>query len=368
MNSINYIDSPTIRDEESKGIALARMICSFISIGSCVGIIIIYFTLCIQVCLRKKRSGKQQVLQINNTIESQDKIGLGSHFMFFLIISNFFESFVPIIFYIYYKDTVAKVGDPLCTTLGFFHNFLDLCAICWTLVIVQLFKTSTQITEFAQGQEKKFFIVACLYSILVPLVCTLSPFLLNLITDKHAYGDANTHCSFYYADANWISVSFSAFVLLNIAYIVFLLWKVRKYYAKKLNLLAKGTEDYKVFRIYVLVFKIFPFILIISRVLKGLSRGIDNYVYSLFGITLPHTFLLTLNYIAATMFCLNGLFNSLVCVYFFRSVFQCKNDREKGISTSLVTIIDDEEDNGLGMVRQSIVQHELGDDSIDIDD
>ena len=369
MNSINYIDLSTKeRSEDNKGIALDRMICSFISIGSCVGIIIIYFTLCIQVCLKKKRSGKQQGLQINNSIESQDKIGLGSHFMFFLILSNFLESFVPIIFYIYYKDYVAEKGDPLCTTLGFFHNFLDLCAICWTLVIVQLFKTSTQITEFAPGQEKKFFIFACLYSILVPLVFTLSPFLLNLISGKYVYGDADTHCSFYYKDASWITVTFSAFVFLNIAYIVFLLWKVRKYYTKKLNLLEKGSEDYQVFRIYVLVFKIFPFILIISRVLKGFSRGIQYYVSLLFNFNLPQNILLTVNYIAATLFCLNGLFNSLVCIYFFRSVFQCKNDREKGLSTSLVTIRDEEEDNGLGLVRPSIVQHELGDDSIDIED
>ena len=102
--------------------------------------------------------------------------------------------------------------------------------------------------------------------------------------------------------------------------------------------------------------------------LKGLSRGIQYYVSLLFNFNLPQNILLTVNYIAATLFCLNGLFNSLVCIYFFRSVFQCKNDREKGLSTSLVTIRDEEEDNGLGLVRPSIVQHELGDDSIDIED
>ena len=159
------------------------MICSFFSIAGCFSIMIIYLVLCIQVYLKKKRVTPQEE-QINPKLESQNKISLGSHFMLFLILANFLSSFLPIIFYVYYEDYVSNVGDTLCTILGFCHNFLDLCAICWTLVVVQLFKTSTQITEFAPGQEGKYFLFATLFSILFPLILTVLPFLLNLISDN----------------------------------------------------------------------------------------------------------------------------------------------------------------------------------------
>ena len=184
MNATNYIDpSKDKRNETLVGIVKARMICSFFSIAGCFSIMIIYLVLCIQVYLKKKRVTPQEE-QINPKLESQNKISLGSHFMLFLILANFLSSFLPIIFYVYYEDYVSNVGDTLCTILGFCHNFLDLCAICWTLVVVQLFKTSTQITEFAPGQEGKYFLFATLFSILFPLILTVLPFLLNLISDN----------------------------------------------------------------------------------------------------------------------------------------------------------------------------------------
>ena len=369
MNATNYIDlSKDKRNETLVGIVKARMICSFFSIAGCFSIMIIYLVLCIQVYLKKKRVTPQEE-QINPKLESQNKISLGSHFMLFLILANFLSSFLPIIFYVYYEDYVSNVGDTLCTILGFCHNFLDLCAICWTLVVVQLFTTSTQITEFAPGQEGKYFLFATLFSILFPLILTVLPFLLNLISDnkKHAYGDAGTHCSFYYHDAEWISISFSITVLLCIIYIIVLLVKVRKYYSKKLLLLAKGSEDYKVFRIYVFVFKIFPFILIISRILKGVSRALTDYTHQYFGFNVPTGVINTLNYLSAISFCLNGFFNSLVCISFFRSVFHCGKDREKSINASLANIKEIEGNFSYNPSRNPTIQNELG-DSLEIDD
>ena len=90
--------------------------------------------------------------------------------------------------------------------------------------------------------------------------------------------------------------------------------KVRKYYSKKLLLLAKGSEDYKVFRIYVFVFKIFPFILIISRILKGVTRALTDYTDQYFGVNVPAGVINALNYLSSISFCLNGFFNSLVCI------------------------------------------------------
>lgn len=369
MNATLYIDlSDERRNETLVGIAKARMICSFFSIGGCFTIMVIYLVLCIQIYHKKKTVNPQEE-QTNPKLESQNKIGLGSHFMLFLILANFLSSFLPIIFYVYYKKYVSNVGDTLCTILGFCHNFLDLCAICWTLVVVQLFKTSTQITEFAPGQEGKYFLFATLFSILFPLMLTVLPFLLNLISNnkKHAYGDAGTHCSFFYHDAEWISIAFSFIVLLCIIYIIFLLVKVRKYYSKKLLLLAKGSEDYKVFRIYVFVFKIFPFILIISRILKGVTRALTDYTNQYFGVNVPAGVINALNYLSAISFCLNGFFNSLVCISFFRSVFHCGKDREKSINSSLININEIEGKLSVNPARNATIQNELG-DSIEIDD
>ena len=55
------------------------------------------------------------------------KIGLGSHFMFFLAISNFLGAFFDSFFYFYYKNTIKTFieinNSQICKLLCLSHNF-----------------------------------------------------------------------------------------------------------------------------------------------------------------------------------------------------------------------------------------------------
>ena len=65
----------------------------------------------------------------------------------------------------------------------------------------------------------------------------------------------------------------------------------------------------------VFIFSGFPFVLVLSRIAKGLARKTDIYIF---------------HYAGTYLYCLNGLFNSLICFYFFRGVFKClKEEKEE---------------------------------------
>ena len=68
--------------------------------------------------------------------------------------------------------------------------------------------------------------------------------------------------------------------------------------------------------IYVWVFRIFPIVLLVSRIFKGMSRIIiSNYENDLFNDIIE--------YINAFLFASNGIFDSIACAFFFRGVFWC---------------------------------------------
>ena len=338
--------SPQEMDEVNKHLILTRMICSCISLAFCFGMIIIYTVLCFQVRSNKKieLKGKNDVEKTDITSNNNQKIGLGSHFMIFLIISNFFSSIIPIIYYVLEQKNIfeGKKVTTECTILGFFHNFFDLCAVCWTSVIVKLFLTSTRINEFIPGEEKKTFVFSFLYSFICPFLFTVIPF-----SKKEPYGNADTHCSFFYAEndkekeehpISWNYV-FSVFVLLNLLYNIYCLFFVIRYYSKKVSNYMKDSNEYKVIKRYVNVFRIFPLVLILSRFAKGLNRG----VIMMFNIESKTTFAIV-GYFGSILYCLNGLANSLICVYFFRGVFTCcKNKDVKKIAAEEIKTIEEVE-------------------------
>lgn len=303
-----------------------RCIYSITSICFCFFIIILYLILCIQV-FRRRRKTRGSVFHKSITSSEpeiqapQDKIGLGSHFMFSLIISDLLCSIIPILFYILTsskKEDEASLLSFLktlpCKVLGFFHNYLDLMSVCWTTVLMNLFYKSTFTVEFRPGEEKKSYVKGFLYSIVSPLCLTVPAFIWDV------YGFADTHCSLNDFDDSleknvfkyMIAAFFGVNLIVNLAQLV----RVIHHYRKRLKIFkGKHTKEYKVILLYVIIFYCFPIYLIVSRVFKGLNREINQRGGSIFT---------GLKEIGSILTCLNGGFNSLLCCYFFRGVYTCK--------------------------------------------
>ena len=112
-----------------KSIILSRTILCGISFICYFFLMIIYFILILQVkfnlCLKKKKD-TQETKEIKETKENRDsdnvsennknlkkdnKIGLGSTFMFLLTISNFFGCLFEFIFYFLYSEKISKCDD-----------------------------------------------------------------------------------------------------------------------------------------------------------------------------------------------------------------------------------------------------------------
>lgn len=383
MNSLASELINTRRSEAQIQIILARMICSIISLFFCLLMIIVYIVLCFQVHRNKKRAalsvvsnGKAEYDNNNNNdfnSTAPKKIGIGSHFMFFLIVSNFCGGVIPIIFFVFYKEEKVN-NDDGCVALGFLYNIFDLFAVCWTSNIVRLFKASTQVTEFSPGEEKKRFLCGFLYSTICSFLFTVLPF----STGKDSYGDAETHCSFNYRGNFkyvWNTI-FSVVVFINLCYNVYGLFMVQRYYSKKLKLLKNNSSEYPVIKIYVSVFRIFPIILVSSRLLKGASRIIEialeivNSKSSIEEIS-NNNAVIIFSFASSILFCLNGFFNSLICFYFFRGVFtkdtlsQAQTSEIPDLRESEQVLIPQQQNQNNS---ESEEEDEVGDSSYNIED
>ena len=67
--------------------------------------------------------------------------------------------------------------------------------------------------------------------------------------------------------------SFVIFTGLNNLFNAYCLIRTYQYYSKKLAIIKKqNKKEYKLMLIYVWVFRIFPIVLLISRIFKGISR------------------------------------------------------------------------------------------------
>ena len=79
----------------------------------------------------------------------------------------------------------------------------------------------------------------------------------------------------------------------------------------------QNQNEYKLMRIYVWVFRIFPIVLLVSRLFKGLSRLIiDN-------IDCGRRIEDIIEYANSFFFASNGIFDSIACLFFFKGVFWC---------------------------------------------
>ena len=352
MNSFSSDSSNYDEEFEiNKEIVKVRSISCGVSLIPCLFLMVVYIILCLQkkcnICIKKTKE-KPVFVQKNSLIEKEEndqkeksknnKIGLGSHYMFYLILSNFLGSLFEFFFYFYYSDKTNKSGkivdkyniindDIKCEMYGFAHNFFDLLAVCWTTMLTYLFYSSTNLMSEILYKDKKYLIIGFLYSIISCFIFCVIPLFCK------CFGFAEYYCSFRYIEqyptedkekinestvTKIFRYSFVFMTTVNSLLNIIWLYKTHKYYSKKLKMLKKNNKNqYKLILIYVWVFRIFPIMLIISRFFKAATRLIYENSNS--------TPKLIFGYINGIAFASNGFFNSISCACFFRGVFFCRS-------------------------------------------
>lgn len=331
-------DSIAIQNEFYSRVITLRSICSIISLISCSVIVIIYLILSFQMLLNKCIKKANYLLEQENEIDSitsfqpsanqKTKIGIGSHFMFMLILSNIISNVISLIFEVKYKSVqpLDNKDDTTCKALGFFETFFSLSSVCLTTLITRLFLKSTETTSLNQFQEKHEFHLGSIYTFSFSFLLSIFPLLSN------SYGNAFYQCSFNYENDKfnfwsclWL-VFINLFVILNFVYNIISLWKVNTFYSAKMLLFQsqQKNSEYNTLRMYVIVFRVFPIVLVITRSLNIISRVVD-ILYDPSGYFIVRFFV----YFSSIVYCLNGMFNSVFCLYFFRGVFNlCKKKVE----------------------------------------
>lgn len=346
---INQADDEEKKRIRYENIVLVRTIFCAISFICCFFLIIVYIIYCIQItlklCIKKEvQNEPNEILEIdcsdteskdnNNNKKKKDKqkIGLGSNFMFLLTISNFFGALCEFLFYFYSKsvnkDTITEKyeemnNDNICRLLGFGHNFFDLFAVCWTTMLTLLFYRSTNLSNEMLYHDKKYLLIGFIYSFVSCTILCGIPLLIK------GFGFADYYCSFRYNEdfskeipeeliQNTICrLTFVTFTTVNNLINVYWLFKTNRFYSKKLKIIKnQNKQEYRLMLIYVWVFRIFPIVLLVSRIFKGMSRIIiSNFKNDLFNDIIE--------YINAFLFASNGIFDSIACAFFFRGVFWC---------------------------------------------
>lgn len=370
LENLGYNDTSEILiGSEDQSIILIRSVFCSISFVCCLALIIIYLILCLQmkfnICTKKEEDNESLAFLENeessvqektnkNKINKKGKIGLGSNFMFLLTISNFFGSIFEFLFYFYYKNKIHEFDgitdieyekhkliytemnkDYKCQLFGFAHNFWDLFAVCWTTMLTLLFYSSTNLSNEMLYQDKKYLIIGFVFSGVLCIIFCAIPYATG------CYGFARFYCSFRYKEVEdnividekplnrfW-RYSFVAITFLNNAINVICLFKTNLFYSKKLGIIKKQNKaEYKLMIIYVWVFRIFPIVLVISRIFKGLSRLIIENLKS--SENVENAF----EYVNGFFFASNGIFDSIACIFFFKGVFWCcgKNSISRNIS------------------------------------
>jgi hypothetical protein len=343
--------------KDDEHIILARSIFSAFSLVCCLFLMIVYIILCLQVkfniCIKNGNNNSNDKIENDytsdigtnkgkdNNNKNNKKIGLGSNFMFLLTVSNFFGSLFEFLFYFYYKkkieenkDEVEPIKiyksineDSVCHFFGFFHNFWDLSAVCWTTMLTLLFYRSTNLSNEMLYEDKKYLAIGFIYCLVSCLIFCIIPYIIG------NYGFAIYYCSFRYMEFNdsdelqpekiyskafrW---SFVIFTGLNNIFNAYCLIRTYQYYSKKLAIIKKqNKKEYKLMLIYVWVFRIFPIVLLISRIFKGISRIIIEKL----DVKKSPTITNIIQYINAFLFASNGIFDSIACIFFFKGVFWC---------------------------------------------
>ena len=329
-----------INKDNFNDIMKIKTVCSFISFFSCSFIIYLYIKLYINILKKKEKKIFEYILDSNNnddyfisTNSQRNKIGLGNHFFFYLIIGNFFGSFFEGIFTKFFKTSDEIEDNSTCIFFAVMHNLFDIWNVCWTTMITFLFfQTSKSHIKKVNINEILLKKIGFIYLLISIIIITIFPLIIN---PKKYYGKADIYCSFINTyKENVFNLLLILLIFGNLIINIYFLYKSQNFYSKKLLLLNAQNNiiEYKVVRIVKYILITFIFILAFSRIFKGLSRvGINKKKYD---YNLPDWATILFLYLGTIMFSLTGFFNSLICVYFFRSVLCCKKNYHK--------IIDDE--------------------------
>ena len=356
-NSNNNFANITINDN----IILTKSIFCGISSICCLSFMIIYLILNLQLklCLCIGKNDDDNDYDDNNldkyfnndnfwkrdNVNHKDlgKISLVSNFMLLLAFSNFLGSLFEFLFYFYYEkkidenaeDNIYNIinDDHICHLFGFSRNFFDLFSICWTMMITLLVYNLKYKSQEILTNQKKYFVIGFIYSFMFSLIFTGMPYLMK------KYGFSRYYCSFKYEsnrgrnnleEGIWRDLYLIAnFVSLLLIVIYFL--KANKFFTKTLFLTKKINEiRQKSILKYVQVFRIFPIIVIISRLFRFVSRVIvEKFDVSQFENVIQ--------YCNGFFFASSGIFDSIACIIFFDLVFISLSKSEPKQKSSLLS-------------------------------
>ena len=268
--------------------------------------------------------------------KQNSKQGLGNHFIFLLTLSNCLFGLSNIWIYISSKKQllVTDTTSLQCSLLAFLFYFFDLSSLCWITSLSKLFFSSTIHTEYSPYKEKRLFLFSTFYSVMIPFLIACIP----LVTVSYSF--VGTHCALDYGKRDWIKICMIvihvAFVGYNLVYQVTKMYKISKFYKEKM-FLTKGNYSAKFGSVkwYILIFKIFPIYLILTKGIVGLNKllYINTDLLGQIGFTI-------FNYVGSILSCLDGTFTVILCLYFFKSVLCCGNYSQI-ISTDGKTITED---------------------------
>jgi hypothetical protein len=340
-------------EEEIHTINNIRLICSGISILSCLVIMVFYFLMCFSLRCKKKNFDSQgsMLSEINNTEENDNfnqsgqnqllitnesfsddsfkkrkkmslpeskvkkqvgnKMGMVRDLIFFLIISNLGYSIGSFLGINGFKS--SDKNNPLCIAQAFTQNFFDISSICWNSIIsrVSLLGTRRNCSEMNKVQNKLWVYV--IYSNLMPLIICLGPFF------TESYGPSGIWCWIDMDEFSQVSVIWICFIYcftwLHIFYVIYALLTTSIYFTTRKNEIENDlskAHEVRLLKKYVLFLRIFPLTLVLTRLTSTLNRGYtmlyneDNAI--LYGLQ-------------ATFYSLSGFFNALFYSYYYRSVF-----------------------------------------------
>ena len=273
-------------------------------------------------------SSFQRTGSMSSTKSNQNSkgFGLGSHAMFFLILTNLLWSINSVFCCLLYPKGFSFLLDnylTLCPVHGFLHNYFDLASIGWTTVISYLFYSSMKAAAFNPNEEKKKLIQGSIFSFGFPIMICLGPFY------SSSYGPTGSYCSInrlneskYDTMWGWVLQAYS---FICIIYCFVAVIKVSMFYHKKLILVKEhNLQEYKSLRKYVYIFLLFPIVLSLSRILKLVNFALKKYNNNVEQTGAAYVYAIT--------FSLNGFFNSLLCLFFFRRAIMCCKGNERTLS------------------------------------
>ena len=321
---------------EEKNLMVTRFICSIISVLFCFVLIILYLGHIIYNSKSNKQITKLNNNQPKDVLSSQlslpvtkakqnNKQGIGNHYIFLLTLSNFLFGLTNIWTYLSYKNNLQDPSKKTlqCSLLAFLFYFLDLSSLCWITSLAKLFFSATVHTEYSPYKEKRLFICDSFYSIMFPFLIACIP-LINV-----SYSFVGTHCAFNYGNCDMVTKIIMicvniGFIGYNLIYQTNKMYKISRFYKEKM-FITKGNFNTKFGSIkwYIVIFRIFPIYLILSRGIIGLNRLL-YFKTELIGKMGFKVF----NYSDSILSCLNGSLTGILCLYFFKSVVCCGNTSE----------------------------------------